>query len=227
VGKRLRLPESHGPWLEVVGITRTGRYTWVGETPMPFLYLPFAQQERTRMSMLVESASADASGLGPALSGVVRAIDVNQPISNLQSFDHLYRQRAIAVPGIIMKAVGAIGLLGLTLTLVGLYGLVAYSVARRTREIGIRMAIGADRSGVLSMVLRQGVLLSFVGIAIGGAASVAVARTLSSGLVGLGPPSPVTYFVAPAALVCLTAAASYFPARRASKVDPLVALRCE
>jgi ABC-type antimicrobial peptide transport system permease subunit len=117
------------------------------------------------------------------------------------------------------------GLLGLTLAIIGLYGLVAYSVAQRTREIGIRMAIGAARRDVLAMVLRQGLTLAIVGIAIGGVASAGLARVLSAGMAGLGAPSTFTFVVVPVLLVGLTLAASYVPARRASMVDPLRALR--
>ncbi len=225
IGKRIRLTDSRGPWLEVVGLTRTGKYMWVGEAPMPFLYLPFAQHERTRMSLLVETTNADPAGLAAPMRDVVRSIDTNQPISNLRTFSSLFRERTIALPLMIMQTVGTMGLLGLTLALIGLYGLVAYSVARRTREIGIRMAIGADKSDVLKMVLRQGLMLSLAGIVIGGVASVVVARLLTAALVGLGTPNPATYVIVPATLICLTMAASYFPARRASLVDPLVALR--
>ena len=235
IGKRIRLPNKRQPGsaslsgerLEIVGVTRTGKYLWIAEAPMPFLYLPFAQQDRTRMSLLVESTSADASGLAAPLRELVASIDVAQPIANAQTFAQLYRQRAVAVPTIIMQTVGTIGVLGLTLALIGVYGLVAYSVTRRTREIGIRMAIGAAKSDVLAMVLRQGLILSVSGIAVGGVASVVVARALSAALVGIGRPNPITYVIVPLLLAGMTTAASYFPARRASLVDPLVALRYE
>jgi ABC-type antimicrobial peptide transport system permease subunit len=100
-------------------------------------------------------------------------------------------------------------------------------VARRTREIGIRMAIGAGRSDVLKMVLRQGLTLALAGILVGSIASVAVGRMVTAGLVGLGAPNPATYVIVPIVLIVLTIAASYFPARRASRVDPLRALRYE
>jgi predicted permease len=227
IGKRLRLTETRSPWIEVVGVTKTGKYTWIAEAPMPFLYLPFAQQERTGMSLLVETMSADAAFLAAPLRDVVRTLDVNQPVFNVQTYSSLYHERTIAVPLMIMQMVGTMGLVGLTLALIGLYALVAYSVARRTREIGIRMAIGAGTSDVLKMVLRQGLMLSIGGVVVGGVASVVVARLLTAALVGLGTPNPATYVVVPGALVCLTLAASYFPARRASLVDPLVALRDE
>jgi predicted permease len=224
IGRRLRVNDQ---WLEIVGITGTGKYTWIAETPMPFLYLPFAQHEQTRMSLLAETRNADPALLAAPLRDVVRTLDGNQPVFNVQAFGSLYYERAIAVPLMLMQLVGTMGLLGLTLALIGLYALVAYSVARRTREIGIRMAIGAARWDVLKMVLREGLLLSIVGIAVGGVACVAVARVLTAALAGVGTPSPATYIVVPAALVGLTMAASYLPARRAARVDPLVALRCE
>ena len=227
MGKRIRLAEVGAAPVEVVGVARTGKYIWIGEAPTPFVYLPLAQHAKTRLSLLVEARSADASSFAAPLREVVRALDVNQPIFNLQTLSTLYHERAVAVPLMVMQMVGAMGLLGLALALIGLYGLIAYSVARRTREIGIRMAIGADRSTVLKLVLGQGLTLSLVGIAIGGVASVAVARLLAAALVGLGAPNPLTYVLVPVGLVCLTMIATYVPARRASLVDPLVALRDE
>ena len=227
IGKRLRLAEGGSPWLEIVGVTQTGKYRWIAEGPTPFLYLPFSQHARTRMSLLVETAGADAAPIAAPLRDIVRTIDANQPVSNVQTFASLYHERTIAVPLMIMQTVGTIALLGLTLALIGLYGLVAYSVARRTREIGIRMAIGAGKSDVLAMVLREGLKLSIVGIAIGGVVSVWVARALTAALVGVGAPNPATYAVVPVVLIALTMAATYFPARRAARVDPLIALRQE
>jgi putative ABC transport system permease protein len=123
--------------------------------------------------------------------------------------------------------VAVMGGVGLTLSVIGLYGLIAYSVARRTREIGIRMAIGARRSDVLSMVLRQGLALSLAGICIGGLVSIAVSRILAAGFVGIGDANPATFFVVPVLLFLVTMASCYVPAMRASHVDPMVALRYE
>ena len=227
IGKRLRVADKSDQWLEVVGVTRTGKYVWIGEAPTPFAYFPLAQQSRTRMSLLVESASPDATPLLAPMRSLVTALDVSQPIANAQTYAQLYRERAIVVPRIIMETVAAIALLALVLALIGVYGLVAYSVSRRTREIGIRMAIGAAKSDVLSMVLRQGLVLSVAGIAAGGVVSIIVARLMAAALVGVGAPNPATYVIVPVALIAMTALASYIPGRRASLVDPLVALRCE
>jgi predicted permease len=227
IGKRLRLNDTSGPWLEVVGMTKTGKYLFVGEPPTQFLYRPFGQHHRTAMTLLVETSGGDPALLASPLRELVRDLDVNQPVVNLRTLASLYERRAIDIPLRILQTVATIGLLGLTLALVGLYGLVAYSVARRTREIGLRMAIGADRSDVLKMVLRQGFILSTVGILVGGVASIGVARLLAAGMVGIGTPNPATYVIVPLLLMGLTTAASYIPARRASLVDPMTALRDE
>jgi predicted permease len=227
VGKRLRLNDGAAPWLEVVGVTQTGRYLFIGEAPMRFLYLPYAQHERSLMSLLVETDNSDAASIAAPLREVVRALDVTQPIFNLRTFSSFYEQRAIAVARVMAQMVGAMGVIGLMLALVGLYGLVAYSVTRRTREIGIRVAIGARRADVMKMVLRQGLALSLTGILIGAAVSVPVAHLLTAAMAGIITPNAANYIVVPVALIVLTLAASYFPARRASLVDPLLALRYE
>ncbi len=226
IGKRFRLNDSKGPWVEVVGLTRTSRYYFIAEPPQMFLYLPFAQEQNSRMSLLVETF-ADPAGIAAPLRSVVRGIDANQPIYNVRTFSSFYEQRAISEAMTLMQVVATMGLLGLTLALVGLYGLIAYSVGRRTQEIGIRMAIGADKMEVLKMVLRQGLVLGAAGIAVGGVISVVVARMLAIGLVGLGTPNPITYVVVPIALLLITLAACYIPARRASLIDPILALRYE
>ena len=127
----------------------------------------------------------------------------------------------------LIRCVGAMGMVGLSLALIGLYGLIAFSVARRTREIGIRMAIGAARSDVLKMVLGQGLKLSTAGICIGGLMSIAVSRALTAGLIGLGHPNSATYIIVPVLLFVVTLASCYLPALRASRTDPMVALRYE
>jgi putative ABC transport system permease protein len=227
IGRRLRLSDSQGTWLEVVGLAKTEKYSNITEPPTPFLYLPVAQHERPQMSLIVETVAFDASPLAAPLRDLVKDLDANQPVFGLRTFSSSYQRQAIGAQLLVLKVMSGMGLLGLALALVGLYGLVAYSVARRTREIGIRMAIGAARSDVLKMILRQGMKLALAGILVGGVASVAVARLLAAGMAGLGAPNPAAFVVVPILLIGLTLAASYFPARRASRVDPLRALRYE
>ena len=226
IGKRLQLKSKKDQWAQVVGVTKTGKYTFLGESPTPFLYLPFAQTQATRMVMFSDTMGDPASVVAP-LRQIVHDLDANQPVFNVRTFANFYQQRAIAIPRMIMEIVGTLGTMGLTLALIGLYGLVAYSVARRTREIGVRMAIGASHSDILRMVLRQGLFLSLAGIGAGGLAAVAVARVLAAGLIGLGTPNPATYVLVPIILLLVTLASCYVPALRASRVDPMVALRYE
>ncbi len=226
IGKRLQLKSKEDQWAQVVGVTKTGKYTFLGESPTPFLYLPFAQTQATRMVMFTDTMGDPASVVAP-LRQIVHDLDANQPVFNVRTFANFYQQRAIAIPRMIMEIVGTMGAMGLTLALIGLYGLVAYSVGRRTREIGLRMAVGASQSDILRMVLRQGLVLSLAGIGVGGVAAIAVARLMAAGLIGLGTPNPATYVLVPIILLLVTLASCYVPALRASRVDTMVALRYE
>jgi macrolide transport system ATP-binding/permease protein len=226
IGKRVRLDNKKNEWIQIVGITSTGKYLFTGEPPTPFLYLPFAQKPRKDMYLLTNS-SGDPAALVAPLRALVHTLDPDQPVFNVRTMEDFYQVRAISVLRIIVEIVATMGAVGLALALIGLYGLIAFSVSRRTREIGIRMAIGAHRSDVLRMVLRQGLTLAVAGIGIGGAISVAVSRALTAGLVGLGHPNAATYVIVPVTLLVVALASCYLPAFRASRVDPIVALRYE
>ena len=227
VGQRLRLETGQSQVIAVVGVARTGKYLWVGESPRPFLYLPFDQRPRGRMSLLVETASTDAAALAGPVRAVVSGIDVRQPMVNMRTVSDFYDERATAVLARSAQTIGAAGAIGLALALVGLYAMVSYGVTRQTRELGLRMALGADRSTVLRMVLVQGLRVSGAGVLVGGLATVAALRALTAAVAGLGSPHPAVLAAVPVALVSLTVMASYVPARRASRTDPTLALRTE
>ena len=232
IGKRFRLNDSRGPWIEIVGVAKTTKYIFIGEPPTEFVYFPYRQRPQPRMTLLAESIG-DPTSLAAPLREVVRTLDANQPIYNVRSLEELYRMRTVVQFGVVCTLMGAMGIMGLGLAIVGLYGLVAYAASRRTREIGIRMAIGAGRSDVLGMVLRQGMVLATVGLAVGLLMSVGAGRAVGALFpgVGLSPGSGPSDFV-PLALVAVavllvTLLAAYIPARRASRVNPTEALRCE
>ena len=212
--------------MQVVGVARNSKYLFIGEPQYRYFYLPYAQEGGTRRMLLTES-SGDPALLVAPLREIVRSMDPNQPMYNVRTFGNFYKMRAIDTPLMITQMVVTMGLIGLLLALIGIYGLVSYSVARRTREIGVRIAIGADRTDVIKMVLRQGLVLACIGIGVGGVLSLIVGKALAAGMIGLGKPNPATFIVVPVAVLLVTMAACWAPAWRASRVDPLRALRSE
>ena len=226
LGKRIRLDNDKGKLVQVVGVARNSKYMFISESQYRYFYLPYAQEGGTRMVMLTES-SGDPALLAAPLREIVRSMDPNQPMYNVRTFGNFYKMRAIDTPLMITQMVVTMGLIGLLLALIGIYGLVSYSVARRTREIGVRIAIGADRTDVIKMVLRQGFVLACIGIGVGGILSLIVGKALAAGLIGLGKPNPATFIIVPLAVLLVTMAACWAPAWRASRVDPLRALRAE
>lgn len=226
IGKRLRLDSADGPAAEVVGLAKTGHYLLVNEAPAPYVYLPYEQNPRPRMTLIVQSAG-DPVGLAAPLRDAVRSIDANLPVFNLRTVATLYDSRATGTWLQFFQMVGTMGFIGLALATTGLYGLVAYTVSRRVKELGIRVALGASRRDVVWLVERRGLTLAGFGIAIGGALTAVAVPMLSAGFLGLGASSPTVYALVPLVLLMVSAAASYLPARRAAGLDPLRALRVE
>jgi predicted permease len=226
IGKRLRLDRPDGPTAEVVGIAKTGRYLFPTEPPTPYVYLPYEQNQRAHMTLIAES-HGDPAALAAPLRDVVRSLDVDQPIQNFRTVASFHEKRVVSNFQVLLQMVATLGLVGLTLAIIGLYGLVSYSVSCRTREIGVRMAIGASRTSVLGSVLRQGLTLAAAGIAIGGLLAAALISALATGMATLWAMNVTTFLIVPAALFIVSVAACYLPARRAATLDPIRALRWE
>jgi predicted permease len=226
VGKRFRWSDEHSDWVEVVGITPTSRYIFLGEPPTEFLYMPYRQNPGTNLTLVAATSGESASLIEP-LRAVVRDLDPNMPVYDAQTMEHFILGRATSVEGTMVNIIGAMGLMGLTLAMVGLYGLMSYAVSRRTREIGIRMAVGADRVGVLRMVLRQGMVPALWGIALGLALSAGCGRLLMAAFPVNRQIGPASYGIVAPALLVVAMLAAIVPARRASRVDPITALRDE
>ena len=234
LGKRFRVIDSTDAdadksWFEIVGVAKTSKYVFIAEPPSDFVYLPYRQKKPQRMFMLAQSYG-DPASLATPLRDVVRTLDANMPIYNVRTMEELYRMRAVSIFNVLITTVGGMGAMGLALSIVGLYGLVAYAATRRTREIGIRMAIGATGETVLRMVLRQGLLLAIVGLIVGLAASVGAGKLLVAAF-ATGTSTDrldvmALLLVAPVVLA-VTAFAAYIPARRASRINPMDALRYE
>jgi macrolide transport system ATP-binding/permease protein len=210
--------------LQVVGVAKNIKYRDLSEQPLPFLYLPFSQQYESFMTLHVETAVDPATLAGPVLAEI-RRLDAATPVQDVQTMQHFFREGALFGNRLITQVVTAIGLFGLLLAITGLYGVIAYSVSRRTREIGIRMAIGADPGSVARLVLRQGMKLTGIGAAIGMVLSLAASQLLNSLLVGVSARDPEVYIVVPLTLAVISLLACYIPARRAARIDPLLALR--
>src|SRR5579863_9566424 len=229
LGKRFHLKSATGPLVQIVGIAKMAKYFWIAEPPQDFIYLPYIQEKNAAMTVMAESSAPDAATLAPVLRDVVRGIDPDMPVSNARTMQDYYTQRAVKTPDIIAQSVAGLGLMGLILAMVGLYGLIAYSVSRRRREIGIRMAIGADRQKVIRMILRQGLVLGSIGVALGLIVSFFACRAVIS-VAWVASFDHLNYALFPAIaipLLLITLAATYQPARRASLVDPMRALRDE
>jgi putative ABC transport system permease protein len=211
--------------VEVVGVAADTKYRTLFERPRTYMYVPFAQNFSAAMRLHVR-ASGDPEALRAAVAREVQTLDRNLPLSGVKTLreqlnNSLTEQRVAAT------LVAVFGLLALALAAIGLYGLLAYTVSQRTHEIGVRLALGAQTGDVLRLVLREGLRLSLIGVAVGLLIAAGVTRLLASLLHGVSALDPVTYGGVALTLVLVALIASYVPARRATKVDPMTALRYE
>jgi len=207
---------------EVIGVVPTGKYRTIGEAPAPVAYLPQLQARRT----LVVRTSGDPAALLGSIRREIHSVDPNIAPTDLETM-----QQYMTLPLFPARTTGILlgisGFLALALTSIGLFGVISYIVSQRTHEIGVRMALGAERGDILKLVVRHGLLLTGIGLLIGVGAAVGAAQLLSSLLYGIAPTDPPT-FIGVALLLCVVVLlACYIPARRAMRVDPMVALRYE
>ena len=216
---------AQGPWHEVVGIVHDAKYTTLGEAPTPYFYLPVAQTNAERTTLLLRTTGDPAALAGP-VRALVHELDPAMPVEAIGTFqEHLDFALLPARAGGL--ALAAFGLLGLLLASLGVYGVVAYGVAQRRREIGIRIALGARGAAVVGLMVRDGVRLVAIGLGIGMLLA-CVTGFLARGLLyGLAPLDPIAFLAGPAVFGLVALGASYLPARRASRIDPVAALRAE
>jgi predicted permease len=226
VGKHIRLESRAGTLVEILGVAQTVKYQTIFQKPIDFLYMPLAQHPVARMTLMLRS-SGDPLQLVQSVRDVVRGLDPNLPMLHTMAYEDFYMNQAVNGPRIAMKLVASMGVVGLLLAIAGLYGLVAYSVSRRTREIGIRMALGAASSDVLRLVMGKGLALVGMGTVIGLAMGFGLEQLMNSMLFNAGGVDIVAYVIVVPSLFLVTMLAAYVPARRATRIAPTQALRYE
>ena len=227
IGRRLKTggADSTGPWRTVVGVVRSVKQYDLETDPRVAVYFP-SQQASESSRYLVVRTTVPPLTLSSAIAAEVKAMDPNVPVFEVKTMDQRMYE-SLARRRFAMLALGLFAVLASLLALVGIYGVMSYSVAQRTSELGIRLALGAQPSDVLRLVLRHGFTLALIGVAVGTIASVAVTRVLATLLFGITATDLLTFVSVSAALIFVALVACLVPARRATKVDPLVALRYE
>jgi putative ABC transport system permease protein len=230
LGKRIAFGDTskEESWRTIVGIAGDVRHASVDEPPFPGAYTPYRQDRESwaRMGLLVRAEEGDASNLATALRKEVMAVDPQQAVSNVQTMEQLMAA-SITRPRFVMLLLGLLSAIALALSAVGIYGLMAYSIIERTHEIGIRMALGAQARDVLRMVVAQGLKLIVTGLLIGVIGALLLTRLMKSLLFGVSAVDPVTFCAVSVLLTVVALLACYIPARRATRVDPMEALRYE
>ena len=225
IGRWLRLNSTDGPLVQIVGVAKQSKYLIPWESPIEYLYLPLAQNPTAAMTLMLETKGPSAEAAGP-LRDLVRSLDSHQPIYGVRSIEEVFDLRATKTINTLIGTIGGLAMLGLALALVGLYGLMTYSVSLRQREIGIRMAIGVGQATVVNMVLKQGMILAGSGVVIGLLLSLAAGKPTAAMVGERGFNLPLIALVT-LALLAMAAVGAYIPARRASQVDPNTVLRQE
>ncbi len=226
IGKRISLTGPSGPWLEVIGLATNGKYRNIRGEPIPYFYIPVPQASFLPPLTLGVRSVGEPTDILPAIRNTIRSLHATMPLINVHTLrqhlgNHLAQERTTTV------LVGALGLLALIVASVGVYGVMAYTVSQRVQEIGIRTALGASGSDVLQLVVGHGFRLAVVGVALGAVGALMLSRTIESFLFGVTPTDPITFVAVTLTLGLVAFVASFIPARRAAKVDPMLALRYE
>jgi predicted permease len=227
LGRRFSEAGSNGPWMEVVGVTETGKYSLVLEDPQPYFYTS-CRQQYTALRVLHVKTRLSPTALAPAIEQAIHDLEPNLPLYDVQSMTRALEGGR----GFFLMRTGALfaamlGFLGLILAVVGLYGVVSYMTIERTHEIGVRIALGANARNIATMVLREGARLTAAGAAVGLLTAFALTRVLTRLLFGVAPTDPASFGLAFIGLLIVTLVATSVPAHRAMKVDPMTALRSE
>jgi ABC-type lipoprotein release transport system permease subunit len=225
LGKRLKRLGTNDQWFTVVGVARNSRHSQMNEAPQPMIYLPLAQDFYHDATIHLR-VSGDPHSYVAALTEACRELDPRLPLFEIKTLRQS-TDSANVVARITGRFVSIFGALALTMAAVGVFGVVACSTRQRTREVGVRMALGARPLDVCRLVLGQGLRLALVGLAVGAAVALTLTRVVEGFLYGVSPWNLAIHGGAAVILLAVALMAVYVPARRAAKVDPMVALRCE
>jgi predicted permease len=228
IGKRVRGSSSRSPWREIIGVSGDERDDGLTQPPTAVVYWPMLSESyrwRT-MAYAARSTRVGAPGFVRELEQAVWSVNPNLPLATVQTLEEI-QASSMTQTSFALVMLGIAASVALLIGMVGIYSVVAYAAAQRTREIGVRMALGAQIGDVRRMFLRHGLLLTTIGIAIGIGIALMLTRVMSAFLFGVGPMDPITYAAVSAVLAGMTLVATYLPAHRASRVDPVVALRAE
>lgn len=227
MGKRFKRgsADSKNPWLMVVGIVSPVSHTALKVESQPEVYFPFQQNPGPNM-VLVAKTSSDPRTYAGAVRREVSVLDKDLPVSNIKFMDEIIA-KSVAQPRVYALLLGVFAGLALVLAAIGIYGVMAYSVTLRTHEVGIRMALGAQRFDVLKLIIKQGMMLALAGVIIGLIIAFALSRVLASQLYGVSSTDPVTFATISLLLILVALIACYIPALRATRVDPMIAVRHE
>jgi predicted permease len=224
IGKQVNANDEPGRWSTVIGVVRHVKRAGPADDGEPQIYLPYLQNPQTTMSAVVRSNGGNVTSLVPSLRAVVRTVDAELAVAKLRTVDDLLGA-AVARQRFNTLMLSIFALVALTLASVGLYGVMSYLVAQRTRELGIRIALGGPPAAVRRVVVRESLLIALTGLALGVVASLALSRLLRGLLFGVPATDVVTYAGVSALLLVVALLASYGPARRATRIDPITALR--
>jgi predicted permease len=228
IGRRLQLgePDPRSPWVTIVGVVGDVKYTGLDAAPAPTMYTPYEQNLWWPTMYLIVRSAGGTAGLDQSLRAQVAALDPQLPVAEVRTMRELLG-RSVAEPRFRTALLGIFAAVALLLAAIGIYGILSYAVGQRTQEIGIRMALGAQRHDVLALVLRDGMILVGAGVGFGLIAALALSRLLSGLLFGVGPMDAWSFGTASLVMTAAALLACYVPAARAARVDPMVALRAE
>jgi predicted permease len=225
LGKRFRFGGTEAPLLEIVGVAQDGKYAGLNEDPKSFVYRPL-WQARLSSSSLIVRAETEPQQLIAAVRRELQELDPRLPIASVKTMT-AQLSFALLPARLAASVLGGFGVLALVLAAIGLYGVISYSVARRTRELGIRLALGAQARDILQLVIGQGLRLVLLGVGCGLLAAFGLTRLLKTLLFGVSATDPLIFAGIALLLLVVALFACWLPARRATKVDPMMALRCE